>query len=107
MKRRRTQVAIIGGGPSGLLLAQILHNAGIEAVVLERRSRDHVLGRIRAGVLEQGLTDMLRAAGVGARMDTQGQVHEASRSRSPAAPAGSIWRASPAARRSWYTVRPR
>jgi p-hydroxybenzoate 3-monooxygenase len=72
----RTQVAIIGGGPSGLLLAQILHHAGIEAVVLERRSRDYVLGRIRAGVLEQGLTDMLRAAGVGERMDGQGQVHE-------------------------------
>jgi p-hydroxybenzoate 3-monooxygenase len=50
MKRMRAQVAIIGGGPSGLLLAQILDKAGIGAVVLERRSRDHVLGRIRAGV---------------------------------------------------------
>jgi len=72
----RTQVAIIGGGPSGLLLSQILHLKGIDSVVLERRSRDYVLGRIRAGVLEQGLTDMLRAAGVGERMDREGQIHE-------------------------------
>jgi p-hydroxybenzoate 3-monooxygenase len=72
----RTQVAIIGGGPSGLLLALILDRAGIGTVVLERRSRSYVLGRIRAGVLEQGLTDMLRAAGVGRRMDSDGQVHE-------------------------------
>jgi len=71
----RTQVAIIGGGPSGLLLSQILDLAGIESLVLEQRSRDYVLGRIRAGVLEQGLTDMLRAAGVGERMDREGQVH--------------------------------
>lgn len=72
----RTQVAIIGAGPSGLLLSQILHLAGIDSVVLERRSRDYVLGRIRAGVLEQGLTDMLRRAGVGARLDREGEVHE-------------------------------
>ncbi|MEM8754017.1 MAG: 4-hydroxybenzoate 3-monooxygenase, partial [Pseudomonadota bacterium] len=71
----RTQVGIVGGGPSGLLLSQILHRAGIESVVLERRSREHVLSRIRAGVLEQGLTDMLREAGVGERMDREGQVH--------------------------------
>ncbi|GLQ04820.1 4-hydroxybenzoate 3-monooxygenase [Sneathiella chinensis] len=72
----RTQVAIIGGGPSGLLLSQILHRAGIDTVVLERKSREYVLGRIRAGVLEQGLVDMLRGAGVGARMDREGQIHE-------------------------------
>jgi len=72
----KTQVGIIGAGPSGLLLSQFLHRAGVDSVVLERRSRDYVLGRIRAGVLEQGLTDMLRAAGVGERMDREGEVHE-------------------------------
>ncbi len=72
----KTQVGIIGAGPSGLLLSQILHLQGIRSVVLERRSREYVLGRIRAGVLEQGLTDMLRAAQVGARMDREGQIHE-------------------------------
>ena len=72
---RNTQVGIIGGGPAGLLLSQILHVNGIESVVLERRSRDYVLGRVRAGVLEQGLADMLRAVGVGGRMDREGQVH--------------------------------
>ena len=55
----KTQVAIIGGGPSGLLLAQLLHRRGIETVVLERKTKDYVLGRIRAGVLEQGLVRML------------------------------------------------
>jgi p-hydroxybenzoate 3-monooxygenase len=72
----KTRVGIIGAGPSGLLLSQILHLHGIESVVLERRSRDYVLSRIRAGVLEQGFTDMLRAAQAGARMDREGQVHE-------------------------------
>lgn len=72
----RTQVAIIGGGPSGLLLSQLLHRDGIDTVVLERRSRDYVLGRIRAGVLEQGTVDLLRTAGVGERMDREGIVHD-------------------------------
>ena len=71
----RTQVCIIGGGPSGLLLSQLLHNAGIDTVVLERQTRAHVLGRIRAGVLEWGSVEMLRKAGVGARMDAEGFVH--------------------------------
>ena len=71
----RTQVGIIGGGPSGLLLAQILHRAGIDTVVVERRSREYVLQRIRAGVLEPGLCAMLRAAGVGDRLDRLGQPH--------------------------------
>lgn len=71
----KTRVGIIGGGPSGLLLSQILHLRGIESVILERQSRGYVLGRIRAGVLEQGLTDMLRAAGVGERMDREGLIH--------------------------------
>ncbi len=72
----RTQVAIIGGGPSGLLLSQLLHRAGIESVVLERKTKDYVLSRIRAGVLEVGLVDQLRAAGAGARLDRDGIIHD-------------------------------
>ncbi|MDZ4136962.1 MAG: 4-hydroxybenzoate 3-monooxygenase, partial [Paracoccaceae bacterium] len=72
----RTQVCVIGGGPSGLLLSQILHRAGVDTVVLERKSRDYVLSRIRAGVLETGFCDMLRAAGVGERLNHEGFVHE-------------------------------
>ncbi len=76
MKTERTQVGIIGAGPSGLLLSQLLHLEGIDSVVLERQTRDYVLGRIRAGVLEQGLADMLRQVEVGERMDAEGEVHE-------------------------------
>lgn len=72
----RTQVAIIGGGPAGLLLSQILHRAGVESVVLERRSRAYVLQRIRAGVLEWGSVEVLRSAGVGERMDREGHLHD-------------------------------
>ncbi len=72
----RAQVVIIGGGPSGLLLSQILHRAGVDTIVLERRSRAYVLGRIRAGVLEWGGVEMLRAAGVGERMDREGFTHD-------------------------------
>ena len=68
----RTQVAIIGGGPSGLLLSQLLHGRGIETIILERSTKEHVLGRIRAGVLETGLVDLMRLAGVGQRLDRQG-----------------------------------
>lgn len=71
----KTQVAIIGGGPSGLLLAQLLDLRGLDTVVLEKRRREYVLGRIRAGVLEQGLTDLLREAGCGKRMDREGEIH--------------------------------
>lgn len=71
----RTKVAVIGGGPSGLLLSQLLHLKGIDTVVLERRSRDYVLGRIRAGVLEQGMVELLREAQVSARMEREGLVH--------------------------------
>lgn len=71
----RTQVAIIGAGPAGLLLAQLLDLAGVDTVVLERQSRAHVEGRVRAGVLEDQFQELLRRAGVGARMDAQGQVH--------------------------------
>lgn len=71
----RTQVGIIGAGPAGLLLSQILRREGIDAIVLEHRSRAYVEQRIRAGVLEQGTVDLLRAAGVGARLDRDGLVH--------------------------------
>ena len=71
----RTQVAIIGAGPSGLLLGQLLARAGIDNVVLEQRTPEYVLGRIRAGVLEQGAVDMLDEAGVGARLHAEGLVH--------------------------------
>ncbi|MBV1867182.1 MAG: 4-hydroxybenzoate 3-monooxygenase [Marinosulfonomonas sp.] len=72
----RTQVCIIGGGPSGLLLSQLLHLNGIDTVVLEQRSRDYVLSRIRAGVLEWGSVEVLRDAKVGARMDAEGFAHD-------------------------------
>ena len=76
MKTLKTQVAIIGAGPSGLLLGQLLHEAGIETLILERQSADYVQGRIRAGVLEQGMVDLLRQAGVSRRMDSEGLVHD-------------------------------
>ncbi len=72
----RTQVCIIGGGPSGLLLSQLLHLKGIDTILLERRTREYVLGRIRAGVLESGTTELLQEAGVGARMAREGFVHD-------------------------------
>ena len=72
----RTQVALIGAGPSGLLLGQLLHNAGIDNVIIERQTGEYVLGRIRAGVLEQGMVDLLRQAGVSQRMDAEGLVHD-------------------------------
>ena len=71
----RTQVAIIGAGPSGLLLGQLLHKTGIDAVIVERQTGDHVLTRIRAGILEQVCIDLLDEAGVGARMHREGLVH--------------------------------
>jgi p-hydroxybenzoate 3-monooxygenase len=72
----RTQVAIIGGGPAGMLLSEMLHRAGVHSVVLEQRSRAYVLSRIRAGVLEQGTVDVLRANGLGERMDREGHAHD-------------------------------
>ena len=72
----RTQVAIIGGGPSGLLLSQLLHTQGIDSVVLEKHTRDYVLSRIRAGVLEHGFAALMREAGAGERMDREGEIHE-------------------------------
>ena len=75
----RTQVAIIGGGPAGLLLSEMLHNEGVESVVLEKGSREHVLSRIRAGVLEQATVDVFRAHGLADRMDREGQPHDGAR----------------------------
>lgn len=72
----KTQVAIIGGGPSGLLLSQLLHTRGIDSIVLERKTKDYVLGRIRAGVLEQGLVRLMEEAGCGERMHREGFTHD-------------------------------
>ncbi len=72
----KTQVAIIGGGPSGLLLSQLLHTRGIDSVVLERKTKEYVLGRIRAGVLEQGLVGLLEEAGCAGRLHAEGYVHD-------------------------------
>jgi p-hydroxybenzoate 3-monooxygenase len=72
----RTQVAIIGGGPSGLLLSQLLHKKGIDTVVLERKTKDYVLGRIRAGILEVGFVNLMREAGVADRMDKECFAHD-------------------------------
>src|SRR5574344_1012 len=72
----KTQVVVIGGGPSGLLLSQLLDRKGIANVVLEKHTREYVLGRIRAGVLEHGFAALMREAGVGERMDREGEIHE-------------------------------
>ncbi len=72
----RTQVAIIGAGPSGLLLGQLMHKAGIDSVILERRSREHVLSRIRAGVLEDGTVGLLDQVGASARLHAEGLRHD-------------------------------
>ena len=72
----KTQVGIIGGGPSGLLLSQLLHKQGIANVVLEKHTREYVLSRIRAGVLEHGFADLMREAGVAERMDREGEIHD-------------------------------
>lgn len=72
----KTSVCIIGGGPSGLMLSQLLHLKGIDTVVLERQSREYVLGRIRAGVLEHGFAELMREARCGERMDREGEIHE-------------------------------
>lgn len=75
MSTKRTQVAIIGAGPSGLLLGQLLHKAGIDTIILERQTGDYVLSRIRAGILEQVCVDLMDEAGVGQRMHKEGLVH--------------------------------
>ena len=75
MAKERTQVGIIGAGPAGLMLSHLLARAGIDSVVLERRSREYVEKRVRAGVLEQGTVNLMRETGLGARMDREGLVH--------------------------------
>ena len=72
----KTQVAIIGGGPAGLLLSQLLHTRGIDNVVLERKTKHYVLSRIRAGVLEQGLIKLMEEAGCAERMHAEGLTHD-------------------------------
>ena len=72
----KTQVCIIGGGPSGLMLSQLLHLKGIDTIVLEKHSREYVLGRIRAGVLEHGFAELMREAQCGERMDREGEIHD-------------------------------
>src|SRR3954470_22981254 len=76
MLRHTTQVGIVGAGPAGLLLAQLLHISGIDSVVVENRSRKYVIDRVRAGVLEQGTVDLLRAIGSGAGVARGGLRHE-------------------------------
>jgi p-hydroxybenzoate 3-monooxygenase len=72
----RTQVAIVGAGPAGLLLGQMLQQEGIDTLLLERRSADYVAGRIRAGVLEPGTVDVLERAGVATRLHAEGLTHD-------------------------------
>jgi p-hydroxybenzoate 3-monooxygenase len=72
----RTQVAIIGAGPAGLMLGHLLHRFGIDSVILENRSRDYVIERVRAGVLEHGTVDLMISTGVGARLQQEGMRHE-------------------------------
>src|SRR5688572_25388900 len=74
--RLTTQVGIVGAGPAGLLLGHLLHLNGIDSVIIENRSRDHVIDRVRAGVLEQGTVDLLHASGVGAGVERAGLRHE-------------------------------
>ena len=102
----RTQVVIIGAGPAGLLLGQLLGNHGIDNIILEQRSGDYVLGRIRAGVIEKWRGDLLDEAGVGARMRATAWRTRASNSASTASDIGST-SANWSARTSSSTARPR
>jgi p-hydroxybenzoate 3-monooxygenase len=75
MRSLRTQVGIVGAGPAGLMLGHLLHGAGIDSVILENRSQDHVIERVRAGVLEQGTVDLMTAVGLGDRLKREGMIH--------------------------------
>src|SRR5215472_12759871 len=75
MTRTRTQVGIVGAGPAGLFLGHLLHLEGIDSVILENRSRDYVVERVRAGVLEQGTVDLMRETGIGERLEREGMRH--------------------------------
>src|SRR5262245_15492078 len=72
----RTQVGIVGAGPAGLMLGHLLHLAGIDSIIIENRSQDYVIERVRAGVLEQGTVDLLIENGVGARLQREGLFHD-------------------------------
>src|SRR5271163_4958520 len=74
--RQRTQVAIVGAGPAGLMLGHLLHLYGIDSIIVENRPREYVIDRVRAGVLEQHVVEMMIATGVGARMQREGLRHE-------------------------------
>jgi p-hydroxybenzoate 3-monooxygenase len=76
MRTERTQVGIVGAGPAGLILGQLLHQAGIDSVIIENRDRDYVIERVRAGVLEQGTVDLMHQMGVGERLAREGMRHE-------------------------------
>ncbi len=104
----RVQVCIIGGGPSGLLLSQLLHLKGVDTIVLERQSREYVLGRIRAGVLEHGFADLMREAQCGERMDLEGEIHHGFFiAHDGKLDRVDLCRNIPAAIPSWSTARPR
>jgi len=75
LKKQQTQVGIVGAGPAGLLLSHLLRRAGIESIIVENCTREYVEGRIRAGVLEQGTVDTINEAGLGARMQVEGLIH--------------------------------
>jgi len=76
MTHLRTEVAIVGAGPAGLMLGHLLHRQGIDSVIVEARSREHVIERVRAGVLEQGTVDALRSVGLADRLDREGMRHD-------------------------------
>ena len=106
MGNKRTQVAIIGSGPSGLLLGQMLTNAGIDNIIIDRVSKQYILGRVRAGVLEQGTVAMLEKAGAADRLHSEGLPH-AGFSLAFSGRSERIDMSASSAKMSWCTVRPK